>query len=361
MPNISQITLPNGTTYDIKDAWARSQIEAITGGSAVVFKGVSSTPLTDGGNEKPTVNNTVVDQKNTGDLYFYNKEEFIYGDDNTWHSLGPQDQSLGDLAYRNTATAAYTPQGSITGGTFSGSQSSVAFSILANTNGNYTPAGTITNGAFTGSQLTSTTTYTPQGSVGVTVSTANKSTTVTTATTSASAPATFTPSGSVTKPIISVATAGSTTTVKAVNSVANLVSTVNTALPSTANLVSLPVTYCSVTSETLSLHQIGISTSASLTTSNVTVKTGDASYTAGAQTFSGNSVRLVTGNIAVTTAASGSFNGTNATISVVGTPAGSMAASTFSGTKVLISGNTTAAGSVSNLGFSGTATTIQVS
>jgi len=91
MPNplISQITLPNGNTYDIKDTWARQQIESITGGSAIVFKGVSTTALTDGGNEDPTLDGTVVTAKTTGDLYFYNKEEFIYGDDSKWHSLGP--------------------------------------------------------------------------------------------------------------------------------------------------------------------------------------------------------------------------------------------------------------------------------
>lgn len=43
-------------TYNIKDAEARSQIAALTGGDAVVFVGVSTTALTDGGSERPTVN-----------------------------------------------------------------------------------------------------------------------------------------------------------------------------------------------------------------------------------------------------------------------------------------------------------------
>ena len=71
MADISKITLPSGTTYDIKDAWARQQIESITGGSAIVFKGVTSTALTDGGNENPTVSGSSITEKNTGDLYFY--------------------------------------------------------------------------------------------------------------------------------------------------------------------------------------------------------------------------------------------------------------------------------------------------
>ena len=357
MPNISQITLPNGTTYDLKDGWARTQIEAITGGSAVVFKGVSSTPLTDGGNENPTVNSTAITAKNTGDLYFYNKEEFIYGPDEKWHSLGPQDQSLGDLAYKNTATAAYTPAGTVTGGTFSGAESSVAFTISNNNSGNYTPAGSISGGGFTGQATTFSGTFTPSGSITATVSTANKTATVSTV----SGTATYTPAGTCGAPTISVATAGSTTSVKAVDSITSMVSALEAAAPSTATVVNNPITYFAVSSETLSLYQIGATKSAPITTSGVTVKTGDAAYSASTSALTGKGVRLQTGNIAVTTSVSGDFNGTQGNISVSGTPNGSNAASTFSGTKVLISGKTTAAGGVSNIGFSGTPATISVS
>ena len=52
MPNstISSITLPSGTTYDIKDAQARSDIATLqslaTG--AMYYIGISSTAITDG-------------------------------------------------------------------------------------------------------------------------------------------------------------------------------------------------------------------------------------------------------------------------------------------------------------------------
>lgn len=39
---LSKITLPSGTTYDLKDAYARAQIEALSGYS--VFLGVTTTP-----------------------------------------------------------------------------------------------------------------------------------------------------------------------------------------------------------------------------------------------------------------------------------------------------------------------------
>ena len=125
MAYISQITLPSGTTYDLKDTWARTQIEAITGGSAVVFKGVSSTPLTDGGNQNPTVDGTPVTTKSTGELYFYEQEEFIYGDDSKWHSLGSQLQNLGALAYKDSASGSYTPSGTVSQPTFTGGSSTV--------------------------------------------------------------------------------------------------------------------------------------------------------------------------------------------------------------------------------------------
>ena len=80
MAEISKITLPSGTTYDIKDAAARSAIEAITGGDAIVFMGVSTTALTDGGNEKPTIGG-VQKTPATGQLYFYGSQEYIYGPD----------------------------------------------------------------------------------------------------------------------------------------------------------------------------------------------------------------------------------------------------------------------------------------
>ena len=60
---------------DIADEleWAKSQIEAITGGDAVVFKGVSTVALTDLGNENPSPAETGY-VKSTGDLWFYNRE-----------------------------------------------------------------------------------------------------------------------------------------------------------------------------------------------------------------------------------------------------------------------------------------------
>lgn len=80
MADISKITLPSGTTYNIKDAEAREILEAFAGGSAVVFMGVSTTALTDGGNETPTVSGSTRTPV-AGQLFFYGTQEYVYGND----------------------------------------------------------------------------------------------------------------------------------------------------------------------------------------------------------------------------------------------------------------------------------------
>lgn len=112
------------------------------------FTNISTTVLTNGGNENPTVNGSVITTKTVGDLYFYNKEVFIYGSDNKWHSLGPQLTTLGDLAYKNNATAAYTPEGSVSQPIFSGNTTTIT------TKG--TPSGTISTPTITVTPSTTT-------------------------------------------------------------------------------------------------------------------------------------------------------------------------------------------------------------
>lgn len=151
--------------------------------------------------------------------------------------------------------------------------------------------------------------YTPAGSVTVTTNaTTNKTTTVSTT----SGTATYTPGGTVGTPTISVKTAGTTTTVKNPTSVA-VAKTVATAAPG-ATAPANAVTTCDVSNETLRLYQVGYTTGDSITTSNVTVKTGDAEYQSSQPSWTGTGVRLVTGNIAVPNTYTASFSGTAATI-----------------------------------------------
>lgn len=355
MPDISKITLPSGTVYDIKDAVARAQIEALTGGDAVVFIGVSSVALTEGGNETPVVGGESKTPA-SGQLFFYGTQQFIYGQDNKWHGLGDL-SSLGSLAYQNDASATYTPAGTINTPTFTGTEVTVTITASDNANGNYTPKGSIAGGVFSGASSTFTGTFTPEGTIStVAATTTNKTATVSAA---SSGTATYTPAGTVSTPTISVATAGTTTTIKNPTSV-----TVAKALAAAAPGTTAPanaITYYSVANETLNLYQIGYTTGESITTDEVTVKTGDASYAASQPTFSGTGARLVTGNIVVPDTYTSTFVGTQGDISTTGVPNGSNSAMTFNGTKAQISGTTTAEGTIGNLSFTGTQDTITVS
>ena len=87
-----------------------------------------------------------------------------------------------------------------------------------------------------------------------------------------------------------------------------------------------------MSNETLSLSKFTASTGASITTSEVTVKTEDAEYYATAPAFTGTGARLVTGNISVPISAS--FSGSEGNVSVTGTPKGTVSQPTFSGTGV---------------------------
>lgn len=355
MPQISKITLPSGQTYDLKDNYARDVIETIVGGNAVVFVGVSSTALTDGGTQKPTIEGAQVTPK-IGQLFFYGTQEFIWGKDDKWHALGSL-QSLGALAYKNSASASYKPAGTVSKPTFTGSSSTVTITATDNTNGNYQPKGTVSKPTFTGSSSTFTGKFTPEGGVTVTTNaTTNKTATVSAA---SSGEATYTPAGSVSTPTVSVKTPGSTTTIKNPTSV-TVAKTVVAAAPG-ATAPANAIIYYSVANENLSLYQLGYTTGDSISTSNVTVKNGDAAYEASQPSFTGTGARLVTGSIPVPSTYTATFTGTEGDVSTSGTPNGSVSQPTFTGSKAQLSGTTTANGSVSQPTFEGTQATITVS
>lgn len=335
MADISKITLPSGSVYNIKDEQARSDIaaiqSAISGG--VTFMGETTTALTDGATAATiTINGSTITSVK-GYLVVYSSKEFVY-DGTKWIEMGDL-SILGALAYQDTASADYTPAGTVSQPTFTGTSSTVTITATDNASGNYQPKGTVSQPTFTGSSTTSTGTYTPAGSVSFT--NANQTATVSPA---SSGDATFTPAGSVSTPTISVSSAGSTTTVNSITAVG-----------------SLPAFGATVSSENLTLTW----DAGSLPTkgNDTTVKTGDASYSSSQPTFTGTGVRLVTGNISVPSSAS--FSGTEATISVAGTPSGTVSQPTFTGTKAQLSGTTTASGNVSQPTFSGTQATITVS
>lgn len=280
MADISKITLPSGTTYDIKDAVARAAV-----GGAIIIRGTTTTALTDNATTNPiTIDNesyTAV----ANDAVFYSNKEFVF-DGTKWHEFGDM-TGLGALATKDSASGSFTPAGSVT----------VTTKTTANKTATVSPAGS------------GDATYTPTGSIAVNAASGSGTS--------------YTPEGSVAAPTINVSSAGSTTTIH--NPTKATVATAVTAAAPGATAPSNSITYYSVSNETLSLYQIGYNTGDSITTSDVTVKTGDASYSATAPAFtgtekklafSGTGARLVTGNIAVPDTYEASFTGEAGTVTV---------------------------------------------
>lgn len=116
-PILDSVQLPGSDTkYWVADSEAREKIETLIG--ATRFMGVTTTELEDG----DTTNPITIDKKSytaqTGDIVIYtpltgSSLEFIW-DGSKWQLLGGQAiEDLGALAYKNSASGSYTPEGSI--------------------------------------------------------------------------------------------------------------------------------------------------------------------------------------------------------------------------------------------------------
>jgi len=272
MPELSRITLPSGTTYDLKDATARA---AIAGGTS--FLGITTTALTDGSTISTiTIGGESVSAVNGG-IAIYNSKEFIYADtDSSWHEIGDTG-NLGDLAYKDTASASYTPAGGVSKPTFTGTEGNLSVTG--------TPTGSITTG-------TGTANYTPAGSVSTPTITVTPST--------------------VSKYVAASATGGGSATA------------------GTAAACTLPVLTTSVANETLTIGWTAGSFTANVPTkvtmpsfSSQTIATGISSATSTQPTFTGTGTQL-------------KFAGDSMTSTGKFTPAGDVSKPTFTGTAATI-------------------------
>ena len=351
MPDISSITLPSGTTYTIKDATARA---ATVGG--LVLLGVTTTALTDGSTTNPIKINNVDTTAVNGSLAIYGGKEFVWVEfDAQWHEFGDT-SDLGALATKDSASGTYTPAGTVSQPTFSGTAATIkpkvtaAGSVAISTGSgtaNYTPAGSVSQPSFTGASMTSTGNFTPAGSVTISKGTGT---------------ANYTPEGTVSQP---------TTTVElntASKYVASSATGGGSVTAGSAASCTLPVLTTTVANETLTIGWTAGSFTANTPTavtlpsfSSQTIATGVKSATTTQPTFSGTGAEL-----------KASFSGTQGSVSVTGTTTGSVSKPTFSGTGVELkatftgtevegSASYTPAGTVSQPTFSGTQATITVS
>lgn len=293
MAEISKIALPSGTVYDIKDEVARQAASA--GVSFVRCTDAGSTPKdVEWDDDGTTITGTLVASASTTGAFYlvpattqggkdifaeYITVTYGSGDDKTysWEKIGTTDIDLSDLkglAYKDSATGNYTPEGTVSQPSFTGTEGNVSVSG--------TPLGSISVGSGT-------TNYTPAGSV------AAPELTVTPSTETVYVAASATGGGSV--------TAGS------------------------AASCTLPSLTTSVSGETLTIGWSAGSFSANTPTavtlpsfSSQSVATGISSATATAPAFTGTAVDL-------------EFTGSATTSTGKFTPSGSVSQPTFSGTE----------------------------
>lgn len=111
LPTISKITLPSGTTYSIADEEARALITALS--AATSYLGVTTTEISDGSTVSTiTIGETEVTVK-SGDIAAYGNSEYIWsGVEGKWREFGSTG-TLKALAFKDSASASYTPAGSV--------------------------------------------------------------------------------------------------------------------------------------------------------------------------------------------------------------------------------------------------------
>lgn len=207
MADISKVTLPSGNTYNFKDQGARDLISDLS--SPTSYLGVTTTEITDGSTVSPiTIGDETVTPK-SGNIVAYGNSEFVWSDvEKKWREFGSTG-SLKALAFKDSASASYTPAGSVSQPTFTGTKATIST--------DYIPAGTVAAPSLT--VTANTASVKPFGSAGtlpsfsagtlptagtaVTVATGIKSATATAPAftgTKATISADYTPTGSVSKP-----------------------------------------------------------------------------------------------------------------------------------------------------------------
>ena len=395
-PTLTQIELPSGSIYDLVDQGARDLIAAINQWEYLVCTNAANTPYgITWESGSTTITGTLVASDATMYTIYLVPTSGGIGSDGykeyitvktgastpyvySWEMLGTivapdltnyiqhknssyYGQTAGDLAYKNSASGSvtvpktYTSSTTVstattesksvsvsgtTAGSVSETKATVTVSKASSGTTTYTPAGTNAASSVSGSC-----TVTPSGTISVGTGTANYTPAGTNASSSVTGSCSVTPSGTISTGTgtanytpagsIEVSSVGSTTTIKNPTS-KTVVTDMSVAAPS-STAASGELVYCEVSGTKLTLKKFVETTGASISTSNVTVKNGDAAYS-----FNGTGAQLEftgspsTGTISGTAEAQ-TFTGTGKELkftgsSSSGTISGTAAAQTFTGT-----------------------------
>lgn len=117
MAEISKIVLPDGVSYDIKDATARAAIGAVSG--AMKYLGTTTTAISDGSATNPVTIGGKSVNAGAGNVVIYGNSEFVWSDaESKWREFGSTG-SLKALAFKDEASGSYTPAGTVSAPTIS--------------------------------------------------------------------------------------------------------------------------------------------------------------------------------------------------------------------------------------------------
>ena len=165
MADISKITLPSGSTYNFKDEVARQMASAGVSFSLATDAGSTPKDVTWDDNGTTITGTLVASSSTVGVFYLVPAvdgagkniyDEYVTIQDNStyfWEKIGSTEvdlSGLGDLAYKDSASGNYTPEGTVSQPSFTGTQGNISVSG--------TPSGSISTGSGTAN-------YTPAGSV----------------------------------------------------------------------------------------------------------------------------------------------------------------------------------------------------
>lgn len=316
MADISKITLPSGSQYNLKDQGARDLIAELE--KKGKYLGKTTTDISDGSISNPisVEKEGVIEQVTAieGDWAIYDKYdgqtklgtiESIWNG-TTWQEFGDL-SDMGSLAYKDSASGTYTPAGSVSTPSFTGTQATIQVEG--------TPSGSISAPQFTGDETTVNVSGTAQAQIFT------------------GSPVDYTPVGT--------NTGGNVTlTYETVNSI-----------ESVGTLPSATMPTYTVENETLTI------TAGSFSAGTLPVK--------GADTTVAKDIDVITQPTFTGTKAQITAEGTNASSSVSAsgttTPSGTVSAPKFTGNALTSEGTYTPEGTNSKPSFVGTEATITVS
>lgn len=151
--NVRHITATERSYWNDSISTLKQQITGV-----MHYRGITTTPLTDGSRDTViTINNTSYNPKD-GDVVIYQDISYAYGS-GVWDEIGSA-APLKALAYKDSASATYTPKGENSKPVFTGTPDRIEVTG--------TPSGTVSQPTFTGDKADIQVTGTPSGKVDVT-------------------------------------------------------------------------------------------------------------------------------------------------------------------------------------------------